>query len=164
MIQPLVSQQRFGSIQEENCGSLNLSINYEPDLGLLTVRLMRAQDLVVPAACQGRSTVDPYCRLCLLPNRRHRLHSVVHTNTVNPEFDEEFVFDATRSEMTDRTLEILFFDACQSPSSKVVEHPCLGQVLVHLDELNLSERLWMLKGISAYEEKREVGGWSNVLS
>lgn len=70
----LGNQQMFGRIQEENCGSLYMSVQYNGDLSLLTVRLARAQDLVPR---EGQAGLDPYCRLRLLPDRRHQLHSKV---------------------------------------------------------------------------------------
>jgi len=76
-VQMLANQQKmFGGILEENCGSLNLSLQYNADLSLLTVRLIRAQDLVPR---EGQSGLDPYCRLRLLPDRRHQLHSKVRS-------------------------------------------------------------------------------------
>jgi len=67
-------QQMFGRIQEENCGSVSLSLRYDVEQSLLTVRIVRAHDLLPR---DGHSGIDPYCRLRLLPDRRHQLHSKV---------------------------------------------------------------------------------------
>ena len=64
----------FGRIQEENCGSVSLSLRYDSELSLLTVRIVRAHELLPR---EGQCGMDPYCRLRLLPNRRHQLHSKV---------------------------------------------------------------------------------------
>jgi len=64
----------FGRIQEENCGSVSLSLRYDRELSLLTVRIVRAHELLPR---DGQCGMDPYCRLRLLPDRRHQLHSKV---------------------------------------------------------------------------------------
>ena len=64
----------FGRIQEENCGSVSLSLRYDSEQSLLTVRIVRAHDLL---SREGHSGMDPYCRLRMLPDRRHQLHSKV---------------------------------------------------------------------------------------
>jgi len=73
-VQLLGSQQMFGRIQEENCGSVSLSLRHDSELSLLTVRLVRAHELLPR---EGQCGMDPYCRLRLLPDRRHQLHSKV---------------------------------------------------------------------------------------
>ena len=71
---------KFGSINEEdNHGSINFSLSYSPEQGLLTVRLIQARDLV---PCDFSGTADPYCRLCLLPNSKPQLQSKVRPLTV----------------------------------------------------------------------------------
>jgi len=64
----------FGRIQEENCGSVSLSLRYDSEQSLLTVRIVRAHELLPR---EGHCGMDPYCRLRLLPDRRHQLHSKV---------------------------------------------------------------------------------------
>jgi len=73
-VQLLGNQQLFGRIQEENCGSVSLSLRYDAEQSLLTVRIVRAHELL---PLEGQSGIDPYCRLRLLPDRRHQLHSKV---------------------------------------------------------------------------------------
>jgi len=73
-VQLLGNQQMFGRIQEENCGSVSLSLRHDSELSLLTVRLVRAHELLPR---EGQCGMDPYCRLRLLPDRRHQLHSKV---------------------------------------------------------------------------------------
>ena len=73
-LQLLGNQQMFGRIQEENCGSVSMSLHYDNEQSLLTVRIVRAHELLPR---EGQSGMDPYCRLRLLPDRRHQLHSKV---------------------------------------------------------------------------------------
>lgn len=159
-MQPLVSQM-FGSIQEENCGSLNLSIGYETELSLLTVHLIRAQDLVPPRdsiSWPGLPSIDPYCQLTLLPSRKRHFQTRIQRRTTNPEFDEEFVFDVTQGEMSQSALEVAIFDGSESAGGP---GECLGTVQIPLDEISLTERVWMWKGISPFVKDVEVSSSSS---
>jgi hypothetical protein len=152
-LQPLVSQKKFGSIQEENCGSLNLSVSYETEGSVLTVRLIRAQD-IVPR--EGHASVDPYCRLSILPHKgcASQLQSRVIKNTLCPDFEEDFVFNVDRTELTDKTLEVILLDA--RGGSEIGRDGALGQVLVPLNDLQFNKGIWLWKGISPYVKQREV--------
>lgn len=156
-LQPLVSEkQQFGSIQEENCGSINLSVGYEIELSLLTVRVIRAQDLNPPSLpAGGCPSVDSYCRICLLPNRRRQFHTKVQRRTTNPEFDEEFVFDVTQGELVDAALELAVFDGSEGAVVGDTGN-CLGVVHLPLYEINLTEKVWLWKGISPFVRENEV--------
>ena len=113
-------KESIGSIEEEHLGSLNLLLNYNPDQGLLTVRLIQARDL---EARYFSGTSDPYCKLRLLPNKKFQLQSRVHKNTRNPEFEEEFMFDLQPNKIGRHTLEVLLYDFDQFSRDE-----CMGQV------------------------------------
>lgn len=83
----------------------------------------------------------------------------VHKMTVSPEFDEDFVFDIGPSDLSDRTLEILIYDATPSSTTLVTNDECLGQVLLPFDEISLqstTETVWMWKGVTPYTQRHEV--------
>jgi len=153
----------FGSIQEENCGSVNLSIGYETELSLLTVHLIRAQDLAPPrdssVSWPGLPSIDPYCQVTLLPSRKRHFQTKVQRRTTNPEFDEEVVFDVTQAELTASALELAIFDGSESAGGP---GECLGTVQIPLDEISLTERVWMWKGISPFVKDAEVSGCSTA--
>lgn len=96
-------------------------------------------------------TADPFCRLCLLPNRKSQLQSRVHKKTLNPEFEEEFIFDVPATELSSRTLEILMFDYDQFSHDE-----CVGQIQFPLEQFNPTEKGNYWKGLSTYEKKTEV--------
>jgi len=78
----------------------------------------------------------------------------VHRRTLCPEFEEEFVFDVSPSELARRTLEIVVLDYDRYSQD---EH--VGQVNCPLDQLAAlppNERVTLWKGFTAYEKKREV--------
>ena len=145
-----MKQQSFGSIQEENLGTINFSLHFNSDQGLLTVKIIQARDLV-PRDFSGTS--DPYCRICLLPNRKTQLQTRTHRKTVCPEFNEEFMFAVLPADLPSRTVEILIYDYDQFSRDE-----CIGQVHLPMENLDLSEKVTLWKGISAFEKKdKEVG-------
>ena len=147
LFQPIVRQDSINSIQEENLGAVNFSLDYHAEQSLLTVRLNMARDLV-PRDFSG--SADPYCRLCLLPNHRVHLQSKVHKKTLNPEFEEEFIFEVGPMEINLRTLELLIYDYDQFSRDE-----CIGQVHLPLDLVDLKDKVTLWKGLSAYEKKKE---------
>lgn len=140
--------QDFGSIQEEYLGSIHFSLDYNPEQGLLTVRLIQARDLV-PRDFTG--TADPYCRLCLLPQRRPQLQSKVQKKTTSPEFGEDFIFEVPPGDVDNRTLEILVYDFDQYSRDEPI-----GEVRLPLEEVDLSELVAMWKGISQASKQIEA--------
>jgi len=116
---------------------------------LLLACCVQARDLV---ARDASGTADPFCRLCLLPERRGgRLQSRVHRRTLCPEFEEEFVFDVAPSELARRTLEIVLLDY-----DRYSRDDCVGQVHCPLDQLAAlppNERVTLWKGFTAYQKQ-----------
>lgn len=141
------SHESFGSIQEENLGALNFSMDYIREQALLTVRIIQARDLV-PRDLSG--TADPYVRLCLLPQKKMQLQSKVQKKTLCPEFEEEFIFEVLPAELADATLEILVFDFDQFSQDE-----CIGQIRLPLENVDLTDRVILWKGISLYEKKKD---------
>ncbi len=82
-------------------GTVELSVRYSSEQALLAVTVLRASDLRVAAAATESAepaepaeteSVDPYVKLQLLPEKRHRVKTRVIRHTRNPVFDETFSF------------------------------------------------------------------------
>ena len=146
--EPKQHRSSIGSIQEEDIGLLNIGLEYDPEQGILTTRITQSRGLV-PRDFTGTS--DPYCRVALLPNRKHFLQTRVHKNTQNPEFDEEFMFSAQAQSIAHRTLQVLVYDFDQFSRDE-----CIGQVLVPLATLDLREKQDLWRCITTYESSEEV--------
>ncbi|XP_050389642.1 synaptotagmin-5 [Patella vulgata] len=136
---PLVRQTSVTSIQEDNLGNLHFSLEYNKETLILTVRLIQAQDLV-PRDCS--STLDPYCKVSLLPDRRGDLQSKIHRKTLNPIFEEDLMFEIGANKLPSTVLEILVYDYDQFSQDE-----CIGQLRVYLDSLDLSEKIILWKGL-----------------
>lgn len=149
MLQTPEAQESIESVSEDSTlGSVNVSLIYNQEQALLTVRLIQARDLV---ARDFSGTADPYARLCLLPNRRVQLQSKVHRKTLCPEFEEEFIFEVTPADLNHSKLQILLLDYDQFSRDE-----CIGEAVISLEHVDLSEKVVLWKGISPYDkEKRE---------
>ena len=141
-------QESICSIQEDAIGSLHLLLDYSWDNALLTVRLIQAQDLVPHEA---GSLADPYCKLCIQPNRKQQVQTKVHKQTLSPEFDEEFLFEVLPEDLPHRTLEILIYDYDQYSKDE-----CLGQCEIPLESVDLSEKAVLWRGVMQYKKREEV--------
>uniref|UniRef100_A0A1I8HQQ0 C2 domain-containing protein n=1 Tax=Macrostomum lignano TaxID=282301 RepID=A0A1I8HQQ0_9PLAT len=133
------------SIQEENLGQLNFSVAYKEETGILTVRIIQAIELQPKDSSCGLA--NPYCRVAVLPNRKTQTTTKIHKKTLNPEIEEEFIFEVKPQDLNWSVLEITVFD--YDPCSL---DDCLGQVKLPLSEAEFSERQLLWKGLSATEK------------
>ncbi|XP_069121799.1 synaptotagmin-1-like isoform X1 [Argopecten irradians] len=134
------------SREEENLGSVNFSLTYNKETHLLTVSIIQAADLTPRDLC---GNLDPYCKVSLLPSHRSQLQTKVHKKTVNPKFDEEFIFDVSPHKLPFCSLEILLLDYDQFS-----RHESIGQVKLLLDCVDLQEPAVLWKGISPVEKSK----------
>lgn len=138
-------QQSVSSIEEDPLGSINFSIDFNSETSLLTVYLVEAENLV-PRDFSGTS--DPYCKVCVLPDRRNQLKSKVHRKTTNPVFDEEFIFELDPDMLQTMTLELLIFDYDQFS-----RHDCIGQVRLPFENIDFGNRQTFWKPIAKRDQK-----------
>ncbi|XP_071644099.1 synaptotagmin-1-like isoform X1 [Temnothorax longispinosus] len=103
-----LSSSSSTSSSDEIRGELKLGLIYDVNAGILTVRLIEAHDL---RARELSGIADPYAKIRLLPDRNNVWQTTIHRRTLNPVFDEDFVFEVTpASSLAGRTLEILLYD------------------------------------------------------
>lgn len=127
-------------------GAVNCSLHYNKETHLLAVNIIQAVDLV-PKDFSGMA--NPYCKVSLLPVHRSQLQTKVHHKTLDPKFDEEFIFDVSPQKLKTCVLEILLFDFDQFS-----RHECVGQVKLILENIDLTEKVDLWKGISHYEKQK----------
>ncbi|XP_030383070.1 synaptotagmin-5 [Scaptodrosophila lebanonensis] len=133
-------------------GQLHVSINYDPVAGLLTVRLLEAQEL---QSRQSSGTPDPYAKIRLLPDKNNFWQTRIHKKTLNPVFDEHFTFEVSPNSLDKRTIEILLYDF-----DAYSRHVCIGGTKLYLANLDLNEplQLWTpLSTVSAQDQKMDLG-------
>ncbi|KAJ8340600.1 hypothetical protein SKAU_G00352330 [Synaphobranchus kaupii] len=108
--------------RSENCGQLHFILKYDCDLEQLIVKIHKAQDL---PAKDFSGTSDPYVKIYLLPDRKTKHQTKVHRKTLNPVFDEVFLFPVAYTELPTRKLHFSVYDF-----DRFSRHDIIGQVVV----------------------------------
>ncbi|NXS47438.1 SYT15 protein, partial [Balaeniceps rex] len=107
---------------EGNIGRLWFSIEYEQESERLLVSLIKVRKLQPPA-----DSCSPFVKIYLLPDERSYLQSKTKRKTLNPQFDENFVFQVSSKMLLQRTLKFLVYHV-----DKQKKHHLLGQVMFPL--------------------------------
>lgn len=106
----------------DSCGRLYFILKFDFDLEQLIVKILKAEDL--PAKdFSGMS--DPYVKIYLLPDRKTKHQTKVHRKTLNPIFDEVFLFPIAYAELPIRILHFSVYDF-----DRFSRHDLIGQVVV----------------------------------
>ncbi|KAL4641980.1 synaptotagmin-9 [Arapaima gigas] len=105
-----------------SCGRLHFILKYDCDLEQLIVKIHKAEDL---PAKDFSGTSDPYVKIYLLPDRKTKHQTKVHRKTLNPVFDEVFLFPVAYTELPSRKLHFSVYDF-----DRFSRHDVIGQVVV----------------------------------
>ena len=108
--------------QIKTVGKLHFSIVYIPETESLVVTILQAEDLP-PKDFSGTS--DPYVKLYLLPDRKQKFQTKVHRKTLNPEFNEQFVFHMPIKDVLERILQFSIYDF-----DRFSRHDLIGVVMM----------------------------------
>uniref|UniRef100_A0A667YEE8 Synaptotagmin 9 n=1 Tax=Myripristis murdjan TaxID=586833 RepID=A0A667YEE8_9TELE len=114
----------LGRLKPESggCGRLHFILKFDCDLEQLIVKIHKAEDL---PAKDFSGTSDPYVKIYLLPDRKTKHQTKVHRKTLNPVFDEVFLFPVAYSELPTRKLHFSVYDF-----DRFSHHDIIGQVVV----------------------------------
>ncbi|GJQ84144.1 putative C2 domain protein [Trypoxylus dichotomus] len=123
-------------------GSVHVNLSYDPIAGILTVRLIEAQDL---QARDFSGTADPYAKIRLLPDKTNVWQTRIHKKTLNPVFDEDFVFEVRPTTLGHHTLEILLYDF-----DAYSRHHNIGGVQFPFLNIDLNEKVDVWKSLTPY--------------
>ncbi|KAI4464517.1 synaptotagmin [Holotrichia oblita] len=123
-------------------GSVHVGLNYDPVAGILTVRLIEAQDL---QARDFSGTADPYAKIRLLPDKTNVWQTRIHKKTLNPVFDEDFVFEVHPATLERHTLEVLLYDF-----DAYSRHHNIGGVQFPFSSIDLNEKIDTWKCLTPY--------------
>uniref|UniRef100_H3AWF7 Synaptotagmin 9 n=1 Tax=Latimeria chalumnae TaxID=7897 RepID=H3AWF7_LATCH len=120
------------------CGKLNFILKYDCDLEQLIVKIHKAINL---PAKDFSGTSDPYVKIYLLPDRKTKHQTKVHRKTLNPVFDEVFLFPVPYNELPNRKLHFSVYDF-----DRFSRHDMIGQVVVDnfldLTDFPAETKLW----------------------
>lgn len=75
---------------QEKLGRIQFSVGYSFQDSTLTVKILRGQEL---PAKDFSGTSDPFVKLYLLPDKKHKLETKVKRKNLNPLWNETFLFE-----------------------------------------------------------------------
>lgn len=75
---------------QEKLGRIQFSVGYSFQDSTLTVKILRGQEL---PAKDFSGTSDPFVKLYLLPDKKHKLETKVKRKNLNPHWNETFLFE-----------------------------------------------------------------------
>ncbi|NXJ83447.1 SYT7 protein, partial [Trogon melanurus] len=82
-------------VSRENLGRIQFSVGYNFQESTLTVKIMKAQEL---PAKDFSGTSDPFVKIYLLPDKKHKLETKVKRKNLNPHWNETFLFEGVPRE------------------------------------------------------------------
>lgn len=125
-IKPELYKQRSVDAEEarctDYCGRLSFILKFDFDIEQLIVKIHKAENL---PAKDFSGTSDPYVKIYLLPDRKTKHQTKVHRKTLNPVFDEVFLFPVAYAELSNRKLHFSVYDF-----DRFSRHDLIGQVVV----------------------------------
>ena len=130
-------------------GKINFQLEYDFQTNDLIVSVIECKDL---AAKDFGGTSDPYVKVYVLPDKRMKHQTKVHKKTLNPQFNETFVFHGMEfRSIRDRSVyfEVIDFD-------QFSKHDMIGVADIPLETIDLA------KTTDMWQELRSPG--KNVIN
>lgn len=78
------------SDSSENVGQIHFSLEYDFQNTTFILKVLQGKEL---PAKDLSGTSDPYVRVTLLPDKKHRLETKIKRRTLNPRWNETFYFE-----------------------------------------------------------------------
>ncbi|XP_046979676.1 synaptotagmin-7-like [Schistocerca americana] len=129
----LVDMYIDNSEPSENVGQIHFSLEYDFQNTTLILRILTAKDL---PAKDITGTSDPYVRVTLLPDKKHRLETKIKRRTLNPRWNETFYFEGFPiQKLQSRVLHLHVFDY-----DRFSRDDSIGEVFLPLCQVDLSEK------------------------
>uniref|UniRef100_A0AAQ5Z4C5 C2 domain-containing protein n=1 Tax=Amphiprion ocellaris TaxID=80972 RepID=A0AAQ5Z4C5_AMPOC len=122
-----------GEEKEGGLGTLHFSLEYQPERKAFIVHIKEAHGLT-PTDEQSL-TSDPYIKLTLLPEKKHRVKTRVLRKTLDPAFDETFSFyGIPLARVSELALHFMVLSFDRFSRDEVI-----GETLVPLSGIDLTE-------------------------
>ncbi|PAV71491.1 hypothetical protein WR25_12230 [Diploscapter pachys] len=134
--------------EEVKLGRIQYKLDYDFQQGQLSVTVIQAEDL---PGMDMSGTSDPYVKLYLLPEKKKKVETKVHRKTLNPVFNETFIFKVPFNEITSKTLVFAVYDF-----DRFSKHDQIGQVLIPLGKIDLGQVIEEWKDIAPPPDDAEA--------
>ncbi|XP_075884914.1 synaptotagmin VIII isoform X2 [Nelusetta ayraudi] len=148
----LVAPAKF---EEENLGEICFSLRYVPTSGKLTVVILEARNL---KSMDAGGSSDPYVKVQLALDKRKwkKKKTSVKKKTLNPYYNESFVFDVTFEQIQRVDLVVSLWD-----HDAVSRNDAMGKIFLGCNAAGNQLRHWadMLSN-----PRRPVAQWHSLLS
>ncbi|KAM3877545.1 synaptotagmin-2-like [Diretmus argenteus] len=131
--------------EEEKLGKLQYSIDYDFENAKLTVGILQAADLI---SMDSGGTSDPYVKVHLLPDKKKKYDTKVHKKTLNPVFNESFVFKVPYEELGGKTLIMSVYDY-----DRFSKHDIIGEVKIPMNTIDLGQPIEEWKDLESAEKE-----------
>ncbi|CAG6021720.1 unnamed protein product [Menidia menidia] len=149
--------------EKEKLGKLQYSIDYDFQENKasmlldwykfinLTVGILQAADLL---SMDSGGTSDPYVKVFVLPDKKKKYDTKVHKKTLNPVFNETFVFKIPFQEMGGKTLVMSVYDF-----DRFSKHDIIGEIKIPMNTLDLAKPIeeWRDLDSADQEEPEKLG-------
>ncbi|XP_035482892.2 synaptotagmin-4 [Scophthalmus maximus] len=145
--------------RESGLGTLHFSLEYQPEKKAFIVHIKEAHGL--SPTDEQSMTSDPYIKLTLLPEKKHRVKTRVLRKTLDPAFDETFSFyGIPLARVSELALHFMVLSFDRFSRDEVI-----GETLVPLSGIDLSEgRVLMSREIIKKNVKKSSGRGELLLS
>ncbi|KGL76882.1 Synaptotagmin-4, partial [Tinamus guttatus] len=143
--------------KQDKLGTLFFSLEYNFEKKAFVVNIKEARGL--PAMDEQSMTSDPYIKMTILPEKKHKVKTRVLRKTLDPAFDETFTFyGIPYSQIQDLTLHfmILSFD-------RFSRDDVIGEVLIPLAGTELSEGRMLMDREIIKRNVRKSSGHGELL-
>ncbi len=118
--------------EQVNLGKLEFTLDYDFQKQELTVGVLQASEL--PAMDMG-GTSDPYVKVYIMPDKKKKFETKVHRKTLNPVFNETFVFKSLAyGDISGKTLTFAIYDF-----DRFSRHDQIGEVQIPLGQVDLGK-------------------------
>ncbi|GAV07551.1 hypothetical protein RvY_17374-2 [Ramazzottius varieornatus] len=116
----------------EDVGEIHFSMKYDFQQNTFVVRVIEAKRL---PAKDFSGFSDPYCVVSLLPKDKYRLQTKIKKRTLNPRWNESFLFeDFPIEKLKTRTLHLHVFDY-----DRFSRDDPIGELFIPLQDLDFSQ-------------------------
>ena len=129
-------QEDSVEIINENCSlsEIKFSVEFKKDKNVFMVTIHKANCLPIKGPQTG--TTDPYIKLCLLPEKKHKVKTRVLRKTLNPIYEETFTFyGLAYNQLQGVTLHFVIMSFDRFSRDDVI-----GEVVVPLANVDLSNK------------------------
>ncbi|XP_036005193.1 synaptotagmin-1a [Fundulus heteroclitus] len=111
------------------------------------VGIIQAAEL--PAMDMG-GTSDPYVKVYLLPDKKKKFETKVHRKTLNPVFNEQFMFKVPYVELGGKTLVMTVYDF-----DRFSKHDAIGDIKVPMNKVDFSRVTEEWRDIQSAEKEEQ---------